>query len=56
MLIVLLGFVAFGVAVLWVASAFAPALAQDARIDAKPLPFASKRVAASADECAVWKR
>ena len=32
------------------------ALAQDAPIDAKPLPLATKRVPASAEECAVWKR
>jgi ketosteroid isomerase-like protein len=32
------------------------ALAQDAVIDAKPLPLATKRVPASADECAVWRR
>ena len=30
--------------------------AQDAPIDAKPLPLATKRLAASADECAVWRR
>ncbi len=34
----------------------ASALAQDARIDARPLPLASKRLPASADECVVWKR
>ncbi len=33
-----------------------PAHAQVAVIDARPLPLASKRVAASADECAVWRR
>lgn len=43
-------------AALGVASAFAPALAQIVPIDAKPLPFASERLPASADECAVWKR
>ena len=32
------------------------ALAQDAVIDAKPLPLATQRVPASADECAVWRR
>ena len=32
------------------------ALAQDAVIDAGPLPPATKRVPASADECAVWHR
>ena len=32
------------------------ALAQDAAIDAKPLPLATKRVPASADECTVWRR
>ena len=30
--------------------------AQVARLDAAPLPLSAKRVAASADECAVWKR
>ena len=30
--------------------------AQVAVIDARPLPLAAKRVAASADECAVWRR
>lgn len=43
-------------AALLLASAFAPALAQLAPIDAGPLPFASKRLPASAEECTVWKR
>ena len=30
--------------------------AQDAAIDAGPLPLATKRIAASSDECAVWRR
>jgi hypothetical protein len=30
--------------------------AEDAAIDAGPLPIATKRIAASADECAVWRR
>ena len=30
--------------------------AQDVVIDAKPLPLATKRIAASSDECAVWRR
>ncbi len=33
-----------------------PAHAQVTAIDAKPLPLAAKRLAASADECAVWRR
>jgi hypothetical protein len=37
-------------------SLFAPASAQTVPIDAGPLPLASKRLPASADECAVWKR
>ena len=32
------------------------ASAQVAAIDAKPLPLAAKRIAASSDECAVWRR
>jgi ketosteroid isomerase-like protein len=32
------------------------AAAQVAVIDARPLPLAAKRIAASADECAVWRR
>ena len=32
------------------------ALAQTAPIDASPLPLATKRLPASADECVVWKR
>lgn len=32
------------------------AAAQVAAIDAKPLPLATKRIAASSDECAVWRR
>ncbi len=43
-------------ATLWSACALAPALAQNAPIDARPLPLASKRLPASAEECAVWKR
>jgi ketosteroid isomerase-like protein len=31
-------------------------LAQDVAIDAAPLPLATKRLAASADECVVWRR
>jgi ketosteroid isomerase-like protein len=38
------------------ASAAGAALAQDAAIDAAALPLATKRVAASSDECAVWRR
>ena len=39
-------------------AALAPdaALAQAAPIEAAPLPLATKRVAASAEECAVWRR
>jgi len=37
-------------------STFASVRAQEVRIDARPLPLASKRLAASADECTVWKR
>ncbi|MDQ6638930.1 MAG: DUF4440 domain-containing protein [Pseudomonadota bacterium] len=33
-----------------------PAPAQVAAIDARPLPLAAKRLAASADECVVWRR
>jgi ketosteroid isomerase-like protein len=45
----------------WAASAaFAcaalPAHAQVEAIDARPLPLAAKRLPASADECAVWRR
>ncbi len=40
-------------AALWVVAA---AHAQVAPIDARPLPFAAKRIAASSDECAVWRR
>jgi len=40
-------------AALCVASA---ASAQVATIDANPLPLATKRIAASSDECAVWRR
>ena len=43
-------------AVLGLASLLAPAGAQTAQIDAGPLPFADKRLPASADECTVWKR
>ena len=32
------------------------AFADDVPIDAKPLPLATQRVPASADECDVWKR
>jgi ketosteroid isomerase-like protein len=32
------------------------ASAQDAVIDVKPLPLAAKRLAASVDECVVWRR
>ncbi|HEY2187727.1 MAG TPA: nuclear transport factor 2 family protein [Caldimonas sp.] len=39
-----------------VASFAGDSLAQDAAIDAGPLPLATKRVAAKADECAVWRR
>jgi ketosteroid isomerase-like protein len=38
------------------ASAAGAALAQDAAIDAAPLPLTTERVAAGADECAVWRR
>ncbi|HEY2560730.1 MAG TPA: DUF4440 domain-containing protein [Caldimonas sp.] len=38
------------------ASAAGAVVAQGAAIDAAPLPLANKRVAASADECAVWRR
>ena len=41
---------------LCIASACVSVQAQVAPIDAKPLPLASKRLPASADECAVWKR
>jgi hypothetical protein len=34
----------------------AQAAAQGAPIDVKPLPLAAKRLPASADECAVWRR
>ena len=43
-------------AALVLASLAAPSRAQTAPIDAAPLPLASKRLPASADECAVWKR
>ncbi len=43
-------------AALGVASLLAPACAQTPPIDAAPLPFADKRLPASAEECAVWKR
>ena len=36
--------------------AAANAAAQGAPIDVKPLPLAAKRLPASADECAVWRR
>ena len=36
------------------ATAFAHA--QNAAIDARPLPLATKRIAASTEECAVWRR
>jgi hypothetical protein len=38
------------------ASAAAYVVAQGAPIDVKPLPLAAKRLPASADECAVWRR
>jgi hypothetical protein len=38
------------------AAACGAADAQDAAIDARPLPLATKRVPANADECAVWQR
>ena len=38
------------------AATLATVRAQEARIDAGPLPLSSKRLAASADECTVWKR
>ena len=38
------------------AAACGAAAAQDAAIDAKSLPLATKRVPANADECAVWQR
>ena len=44
------------IATLLGAACIAAAHAQDAPIDAKPLPPATKRIAASADECAVWRR
>jgi ketosteroid isomerase-like protein len=40
-------------ALAWAAGA---ALAQNAAIDAAALPLATKRIAASADECTVWRR
>jgi hypothetical protein len=43
-------------AVLGAALGSAVATAQVAAIDAPPLPLATKRIAASADECAVWRR
>ena len=39
-----------------VACAALPAHAQVDAIDARPLPLAAKRLPASADECAVWRR
>lgn len=39
-----------------IASAVLPALAPAQAIDARPLPLAARRLAASADECAVWRR
>ena len=36
--------------------AAAAAHAQIAAIDARPLPLATKRIAASSEECAVWRR
>ena len=44
-----------GIAVLVFVGAASGALAQVA-IDAKPLPLAARRISASADECAVWRR
>lgn len=44
------------VVALVVAASAGPARAQTAPIDAKPLPFTDKRLPASAEECAVWKR
>jgi hypothetical protein len=38
------------------ASTAAQVAAQGAPIDVKPLPLAAKRLPASADECAVWRR
>ena len=45
-----------GAAPLALALACGAALADDAPIVVAPLPLASKRVPASADECAVWRR
>ena len=47
---------ACSVAALVIASGSTTAFAQTAPIDAKPLPWADKRLPASADECVVWKR
>ncbi len=49
-------FGAFATIAFVAATSFAPARAQTVAIDAKPLPFADKRLPASAEECAVWKR
>ena len=43
-------------AALWSACTLGLAQAQNAPIDARALPLASKRLPASADECEVWKR
>jgi ketosteroid isomerase-like protein len=45
-----------GATLVALASFAGAALAQVTTIDAAPLPLATKRVAASADECAVWRR
>jgi hypothetical protein len=41
---------------LLISAACGSASSQEAVIDARPLPLASKRIPASADECAVWRR
>lgn len=46
---------ALALALLAATSGFAAAAGEGA-IDAKPLPFASKRIPATSDECAVWRR
>jgi hypothetical protein len=45
-----------GCALFAVLCAAGAATAQVGVIDAKPLPLATKRIAASSDECAVWRR
>ncbi len=47
---------AFGLATLALAAGLAQAQTDQALVDASALPLGVKRIAASADECAVWRR